>query len=116
MRFQKPTLQRTFWKASVYISIFDRFSEDATGENASKNILFHTDAGSCCRGLSQWAHDSRRPDDANVAPHGGIYKHVAGQHSPVYICDTDVGSRWLLRSPVAVDGVLSVNTKKENTS
>ena len=51
----------------------------------------------------------------STSPHSGIYKYVA-RHSPLYICDTDVGSRWRLRSPVAVDGVLSVNTKKENTS
>ena len=50
-----------------------------------------------------------------TSPHNGIYKHIA-RHSPVYICDTDVGSRWRLRFPVAVDGVLSVNKKKENTS
>ena len=81
MRFQKPTLQRSFWKAFVFISTFDRFSVDATGENASKIILFNTNAGNCCRSLGQWAYDSSRPDDANVAPQRNLQAH-----SPALTC------------------------------
>ena len=108
-RCQKPTL----WKAFVFISIFDRFSVDATGENASNIILFNTDAGNCCRDLSQWAHDSSRPDDVNVAPQRNL-QHVP-RYSPLYICDTDAGSRWRLRYPVAVDVASCLSTQIKRT-
>ena len=99
MRFQKPTIQRTFWKAFIFISIFDRFSVDARGENASKNILFHTNADNCCRGLSQWAHDSSRPDEANVTPQTESTSTWPGTHlfmSAILMLDQDGGFDLLL--------------------